>query len=223
MQENVYTLNLFFFRRGATENQGFGEHSDVIREATVEVKSLISCYEANEVRDIISERAFCVGGDGTGPCFGDSGGGFVSLHNSTWFLRGVISSGVVNGAGHCDVNKQAVITNLAKFIGWIKSIVNGGAQLNCDFPEPDYPGVLVYRECNLKNDKSNTHIAPGTKDMKKLKLKVVYKFWIELLIGQKVAVSVAMLLFSAFATTYSQRHHGRCRHADFFKRFKRTR
>lgn len=97
------------------------------------VHPISKCYETFGIRDAISSRGLCVGGEGTGPCFGDSGGGFFSYRPSRWFLRGIASSSVINGFGDCDVDTQAVFTDVKQFLKWINKIINGAAQFNCEY------------------------------------------------------------------------------------------
>lgn len=127
----------------------------------MEVKSIFTCFTADEIRDIMSERALCVGGDGAGACSGDSGGGFFTFHESNWFLRGIISSGVVDGARRCNVSAQTVITNVEKFDGWIERIVNGGIQLRCDFKsdiQAEHTCYVYKEDGHLDIDNENTRI-----------------------------------------------------------------
>jgi secreted trypsin-like serine protease len=48
-----------------------------------------------------------------------SGGGFTLKQGNRWYLRGIVSAGLVEG--HlCDVNSFAVFTDVAQFITWVK-------------------------------------------------------------------------------------------------------
>lgn len=107
---------MFLVSRGQTEH---GKVSDVVREVSLEVKSIFSCYETETIRGIISQRGLCVGGDGAGPCFGDSGGGFFTARGKHWYLRGITSSSAVDGQLKCDVNSHVVMTNIENFRFWI--------------------------------------------------------------------------------------------------------
>lgn len=51
---------------------------------------------------------------------GDSGGGLVLKVGRKWFVRGIVSASLRDGAS-CDVNSFAVFTDIAKFTPWIKS------------------------------------------------------------------------------------------------------
>lgn len=56
----------------------------------------------------------------SGPCSGDSGGGFLVKSNNKWYLRGIISSSLVDPETLlCDTNNYAVFTDTAKYTSWI--------------------------------------------------------------------------------------------------------
>jgi chymotrypsin len=95
------------------------------------VKPIHDCFYTEGVRDIISYRGICAGGDGAGSCFGDSGGGFFTMRYPKWFLRGVTSSGLINTYGDCDVDNQAVFTDVANFEKWIEDILGGRIKNKC--------------------------------------------------------------------------------------------
>jgi secreted trypsin-like serine protease len=106
-----------------TENQKRGQHSDVPREVEVKVKSIFDCFENPNLTPVISRRGLCVGGDGRGPCFGDSGGGlFISVDNK-WLLRGITSVTDHDHILGCKVNSPAVYTNVEIFTKWIEGIL----------------------------------------------------------------------------------------------------
>lgn len=69
---------------------------------------------------LTSARTFCAGGNGENPCKGDSGGGFVLKSGNRWFIRGIVSSGLIRD-NSCDVSKATVFTDVAKFMHWIRT------------------------------------------------------------------------------------------------------
>ena len=78
--------------------------------------------------DIASNRTFCAGrGDGTGICTGDSGGGVSIRVGSSFYFRGIVSSGLYDELG-CDVLKFAVFTDVLKFNPWIDQILSGDGE-----------------------------------------------------------------------------------------------
>lgn len=122
-----------FTSRGRTENQNEGEYSEVPREVKILRLPIFDCYETIGLHNIISRRGLCVGGNGTGPCNGDSGGGFLTAQGGKWFLRGITSVSLLNSLMECDVNRPAVFTNVEKFSSWIEDILDGGEQIKCKF------------------------------------------------------------------------------------------
>jgi secreted trypsin-like serine protease len=96
-------------------------NTDFPKKVNVPIVSDGTCLRAHEAFvHITSDRTFCAGGRaGEGPCQGDSGGGLVLKVGKKWFLRGIVSASLRDGAS-CDVSNYAVFTDVAKFIPWIK-------------------------------------------------------------------------------------------------------
>jgi len=70
-----------------------------------------------------SKRTFCGGaGDGTGVCRGDSGSGLVVTDGSAYYLRGIVSSSLINMTYGCDVDTYLIFTNVLDFTDWINSV-----------------------------------------------------------------------------------------------------
>jgi secreted trypsin-like serine protease len=70
---------------------------------------------------------FCVF-QGTSACIGDSGGGFVINKQKTWFIRGIVSLGLVKRIKSewgeevittCNESYPSLYTDLASYIEWI--------------------------------------------------------------------------------------------------------
>jgi secreted trypsin-like serine protease len=110
--------------RGSTENQTSGQHSDVLREVKVFVKPFSTCSEDEHIGQVITRRSLCVGGDGAGPCSGDSGGGIFTSVGNTWLLRGITSVNLRDSHSDCHTNKPAVYTNMEKFTSWVERFLN---------------------------------------------------------------------------------------------------
>ncbi|XP_065076657.1 serine protease gd-like [Ochlerotatus camptorhynchus] len=69
-------------------------------------------------------RIFCGDGRGSTPCNGDSGSGLVLKRGNQYYLRGIVSRGLVDPSTlRCDVTKYAVYTDIALFRFWLKSVV----------------------------------------------------------------------------------------------------
>lgn len=115
--------------RGLTENQSFYQHSDVPREVRVYIRPISDCYEDDYLGNVISNRSICVGGEGKGPCSGDSGGGLFSSMGDRLLLRGIISLSTSDYILGCDINRPAVYTNVANFTNWIEEILNGDIKI----------------------------------------------------------------------------------------------
>jgi secreted trypsin-like serine protease len=49
-----------------------------------------------------------------------SGGGIVLKTGKKWFIRGIVSASLRDGAS-CDVNSYAIFTDIAKFMPWIRT------------------------------------------------------------------------------------------------------
>lgn len=63
------------------------------------------------------------GGENTGPCLGDSGGGMYFKVRRKWYLRGVVSTSiqdVLDNSG-CDTSVYALYTDVLKFKDWLTS------------------------------------------------------------------------------------------------------
>lgn len=83
------------------------------------------CIKSNRNFEyIVSSRTFCAGAkDGTGPCNGDSGAGWlVKMADGRWYLRGIVSSSLADPSKDnlCDLRNYVVFTDCAKFMDWIK-------------------------------------------------------------------------------------------------------
>lgn len=67
-----------------------------------------------------------------------AGGGLYVQLNSVWFIRGIVSSSLVVG-GLCDVDRNALYTQISSFAEWINSTMLSSAasstfvDLNCKF------------------------------------------------------------------------------------------
>lgn len=95
-------------------------------QVQVPIVSTTNCVFSHEsFTYIISNRTFCAGDQlETGPCNGDSGGGFMIYENGVWMLRGVVSVSLLNPQTlTCDVKNHAVFTDVAQFMPWINNII----------------------------------------------------------------------------------------------------
>uniref|UniRef100_U5EQH8 Putative trypsin-like serine protease n=1 Tax=Corethrella appendiculata TaxID=1370023 RepID=U5EQH8_9DIPT len=105
---------------------GWGEQEDGSRSqtpqvATVPIVEQDTCLrQSPEFRDITSKRTFCAGGEGKGPCRGDSGGGLLIKQNSQWYIRGIVSKATLEAnTNKCDLTKYVVYTDVTKYREWL--------------------------------------------------------------------------------------------------------
>lgn len=87
---------------------------------------MIRCYRQDwRVTNKSSERMICglpKFENATGPCGGDSGGPLMIETSLGWKLIGIVSVGMINKAGECEVLSGALYTDVSKFIDWIQNI-----------------------------------------------------------------------------------------------------
>nr|CAD7571564.1 unnamed protein product [Timema californicum] len=99
------------------------------RMAQIPIVTQEECLRSkNDFVFLTSNRTFCAGSrNGTGPCNGDSGSGFIlPLPDGTgsgkrWYLRGVVSLSLLDSSTwSCDLNQFVVYTDVAKYATWIQ-------------------------------------------------------------------------------------------------------
>jgi hypothetical protein len=91
------------------------------KKINVPIVSESQCLRSHPGFTILtSSRNFCAGGNGENPCKGDSGGGLILNQDGRWYLRGIVSAGLINGQT-CYVDRFTVFTDVAKFLPWIKA------------------------------------------------------------------------------------------------------
>jgi len=104
---------------GLTEN---GTPSEIANKLEIAITDYHSCIAKNpDISTFASGRTFCGGpADGRGVCSGDSGSGVYVKHNEIFYLRGLVSSSLVNKNFQCDTYKQAIFTDVTQYHRWIK-------------------------------------------------------------------------------------------------------
>jgi len=107
---------------------GFGKTetgflSDVTKKLEIPFYDFKNCTtHSSDHTTFVSARTFCGGtSDRRGVCDGNSGGGVYVKHGGRFYLRGLVSFGLLNADLECDVETDAVFTDVPKFYGWIKS------------------------------------------------------------------------------------------------------
>ncbi|GLV42225.1 uncharacterized protein CBL_03811 [Carabus blaptoides fortunei] len=97
-----------------------GETTATPVKTEVEVVSQQDCQQIELLRSATSDRTFCAGTKGTGPCLGDSGGGLYIIRDGRWYLRGIISVSVGdNTLQTCDVDTYSVYADTSQYLNWI--------------------------------------------------------------------------------------------------------
>jgi transmembrane protease serine 9 len=88
------------------------------------VISETSCLRQDQVYNgLTSSRTFCTyNNGGSGPCNGDSAGGFYMKQGSQWVLRGIVATSMSNPTDDtiCTLSKPVVYADVAKFVEWIR-------------------------------------------------------------------------------------------------------
>ncbi|XP_021708893.1 serine protease gd [Aedes aegypti] len=110
---------------GTVVGWGFSESgiiSDVPKSAQVPIVSEVDCIRSDIGFQLTtSKRTFCAGGQGAGPCQGDSGSGLFVSRGGRWVLRGIVSYALIDpDTGKCDARKYTVYTDVAKYHEWME-------------------------------------------------------------------------------------------------------
>ncbi|XP_066153841.1 limulus clotting factor C-like isoform X2 [Euwallacea fornicatus] len=135
-QDQDTNLENLVGKKGTVVGWGYNEHGQLsqnLMKAEMPIVSTSNCLFSN--RDFfsifLSDKNFCAGfKNGTSVCNGDSGGGMVVPvwgtrgENSVWQLRGVVSIGVAKqNQAICDTKQYSIFTDVAKYVPWIKQII----------------------------------------------------------------------------------------------------
>ncbi|CAG7828293.1 unnamed protein product [Allacma fusca] len=104
-----------------------GKISDELKFANLPVVGVEECIKS--VNFIPSVNQLCAGyANGTGVCFGDSGGGLVFKMNQRYFLYGIVSVGPRSGRRKrsltCNQKTYSVFTSVARFVDWVTWKIN---------------------------------------------------------------------------------------------------
>jgi len=107
---------------GLTKN---GTLSNIANKLEISIRDYHSCISTNPDHQIFaSARTFCGGpADGRGVCDGDSGSGVYIQHKDQFYLRGIVSSSLVNKKYECDTHKQAIFTDVTQYYYWIDRLL----------------------------------------------------------------------------------------------------
>jgi len=104
---------------GITEN---GRVSNIANKLEISITDYHRCIlKSPDISTFATARTFCGGpADGRGVCSGDSGSGVYVKHNEIFYLRGLVSSSLVNNNFECNTYKQAIFTDVTQYHRWIK-------------------------------------------------------------------------------------------------------
>lgn len=129
---------------------GSMHHETKPRQVNIKMDAKNDClFDNPKFSFISSNRTFCAGGEGKGPCSGDSGSGFFIKVESKWFLRGIVSASFLEN-GFCDVNSYAIYTNTILYKDWIIQVAGTISAL----PQPQIPTTLSLNKKTLNLTKS---------------------------------------------------------------------
>lgn len=100
-------------------------YEPIPKEMNVPIHENAHCFLSNkDLTTLSSERTFCAGyGNGSGVCFGDSGNGLFVRQGNVLYLKGIVSSTLIDRDYKCDVNTFAIFTDVSKHKNWIENIV----------------------------------------------------------------------------------------------------
>ena len=111
---------------GWGQRQHRGNFEPIPSKLTVLIHTNEDCFSENyELESLSSQRTFCGGaGDGTGPCFYDSGSSVVIKVESTFYLRGIFSSILLSEIRTCDLDTYQIYTDAFKYLRWMQNKMN---------------------------------------------------------------------------------------------------
>lgn len=116
------------------------KHENIPKFIKISILDNAQCLPGeNQLADLSSYRTFCgASKNGSGVCFGDSGGSLSVKVDGVYFLKGIVSSSLLKNEGtECDISKKAVYTNVQQFSDWISKITG----LSLAIPKPVDPVV----------------------------------------------------------------------------------
>ncbi|XP_076181121.1 serine protease gd isoform X2 [Ptiloglossa arizonensis] len=127
------SLDVVVGRSGSVVGWGRDEFGNpYLQEPRLSIAPVVSqevCLWSNpEFVLITSNRTFCAGSrNGSGPCNGDSGSGFVIYNANTerYYLRGVVSLSLLDRSSmSCDLTQFVVYVDVAKYLDWIREEIS---------------------------------------------------------------------------------------------------
>ncbi|KAJ8958022.1 hypothetical protein NQ318_002026 [Aromia moschata] len=123
-------LNLVVEQQGTVVGWGKDENGDIMtaepKQTSLPIVSQEQCLRSSyQFQYITSNRTFCAGfRNGSGPCNGDSGSGFLLKKDGRWMLRGIVSMSISETHTRtCDLSNYVVFTDASKFLDWLLSFI----------------------------------------------------------------------------------------------------
>ncbi|XP_055609714.1 CLIP domain-containing serine protease B14-like [Uranotaenia lowii] len=116
----------------------FGQKTgmDILQFVSLQLEDRKTCIKSNEkhYKKYLSDDGsqFCAGNKNTSNvCDGDSGGGIFFKLGSSWYIRGLVSSGVKSDKdNHCDPTQYAIFSDVPFYLKWINSHQDKAKQKN---------------------------------------------------------------------------------------------
>lgn len=112
---------------GKSETSPFNNHDPTPSKVKIPTVNASYCYSTfPKLAPHTSVGSFCGGYENMkkAPCLGDSGGGFYIKTRCRWFIRGIVSGSLTHKEHGCDINKFQLYTNVARFIEFIKDVMD---------------------------------------------------------------------------------------------------
>lgn len=115
---------------------GQSKHSKK-RHETIPKRTKVTIYYNEEcllkkrvIHQLASNRTFSANNQNvSGTCTGDSGGGLFIKVDGIFYLKGLLSAGIVDPFGECspasDISEYSIYTNIQKLAGWMKRKTQG--------------------------------------------------------------------------------------------------
>ncbi|XP_018579158.1 serine protease gd-like [Anoplophora glabripennis] len=123
-------LNNVVGKEGTVVGWGKDENGNLMtaepKQTSLPVVSQEQCLRSSyQFQYITSNRTFCAGfRNGSGPCNGDSGSGFLMKMGDRWLLKGIVSMSISEANTRtCDLNNYVVFTDASKHLDWLLSFL----------------------------------------------------------------------------------------------------
>lgn len=183
------SLNSILNSRGYVVGWGRGDtrnYAELLQEATLAAVEYETCLKSHPThfQKLLSDdkSSYCAGNQNqTNVCSGDSGGGMYYNIGSTWYIRGLVSTGVlpVGDSAACNAKEYVIFSDIPYYLGWItkhqenvkkRNLLNLGScgldTYNASYTEQDksrflqYPWVAML-EFKVRGSTSNLTMCNG--------------------------------------------------------------